>query len=238
MRSNASIELHPTWQAMPPEAAQGRAAVVVDALRATTTLTAMIAAGAEAVLPVADLAVARNLKAEAAEIILAGERGNHPPPGFDGGNSPREYPPERVRGRRIVLTTTNGTQAVLRAERARRMAAGALVNAGAVADWIREGDEPPLFVLAGSQGAFALEDLLAAGAVIDRLRGYAWSDAARAAWIAYDRYRGDLVQGLLDASHGAELAAQGLGEDLQYAASLDRFQVVAARGPDGWFRRV
>lgn len=212
--------------------------VVVDTLRATTTLTAMIAAGAAAVLPVADLAGARALKAADPSLLLAGERENVAPPGFDGGNSPREYPPARVEGRRIILTTTNGTEAVRRAGAARRMAAGALTNARAVAAWVRQGDEPLRFVLAGSRGACALEDVLAAGAALDGLQDYAWSDAARIAWIAFDHYRDTLVQGLLDAAHGAELADEGLRDDLEYAASLDRLSVVAARGPDGWFRRA
>jgi len=102
----------------------GVSAIVLDAVRASTTIVAALAGGASAVIPVAtpDEARARGGSIEGGPVLIGGERGGAPPPGFHRGNSPAEYTPDRVRGRTVVFTTTNGTRALLAVDGARRIA--------------------------------------------------------------------------------------------------------------------
>ena len=113
-----------------PDALVGATVIVIDVLRATTTITAALAAGAERVIPCGELDDARRVREELAggrppvSALLGGERGGLPIAGFDLGNSPAEYTPERVAGRTIAFTTTNGTQAMLHCRQAGRVLSG------------------------------------------------------------------------------------------------------------------
>ncbi len=209
---------------------------MVDTLRATTTITVMLANGAEAVLPVATVDDARVAKARLAHALLVGERHNVPPPDFDGGNSPLEYSGDRVRGRKIVMTTTNGTQAVVRCQGAKAMALAALVNAAAATRWLQQAGCDGVIVMAGSEGRLALEDWLGAGAIVAGLTDWTWSDGARAAYWAWNQAKARLGEALLEATHGALLNAQGLGEDVRYAARVDLVETIGVRDGGGWFR--
>ena len=117
-----------------PSDVAGRTVVVVDVLRATTTITVALAAGAKAVLPAASteeaLRIAQNLERD--DMLLAGERRSVRIPGFALGNSPCEFASDAVRGKTIVMTTTNGTQALITAQGAREVIVGAAVNFAAV----------------------------------------------------------------------------------------------------------
>src|SRR5215468_8162979 len=108
----------------------GRAALVIDVLRATTSVVAACVAGCRSVIPVPDEAAARRVVARfpPGECLLAGERGGDPIPGFDLGNSPLEYTRERVAARTIILTTTNGTAAMIAAGSGATAAVAALTN--------------------------------------------------------------------------------------------------------------
>ncbi|HEX6989937.1 MAG TPA: 2-phosphosulfolactate phosphatase, partial [Bacillota bacterium] len=173
---------------------RGRVVCVIDVLRASSTITAALAAGAAAVRPVATveaaLALRDQLRAEGIDVVLAGERGGDPPPGFDLGNSPRDCTPERVGGRELILTTTNGTLAVDRAQRlgAQRIYVGAFVNLYPVVAALE--DDPAsragiLLYAAGSDGLVSMEDTVCAGRIVRelslRVPGLRLRDAARIA---------------------------------------------------------
>ncbi|MCY0886664.1 MAG: 2-phosphosulfolactate phosphatase [Firmicutes bacterium] len=215
---------------------RGRYAVVIDVLRATTTLITVLARGAEAVLPVAGLEEARALARSRPGWLLGGERDNVAPPGFDGGNSPADYPPERVAGRRLVFTTTNGTRALdrVRTGGAATVALGALVNAGAVARAARASGRPAVLVCAGTEGVLSLEDVLAAGAMARYWPPEARSDEAQLAAWAYERMQADLPRALNLARHAASLRARGLEADIGWAAREDLFDLVPVVGTQGW----
>src|SRR5258706_13920045 len=116
-----------------PAQLAGKTAVVIDVLRATTTIVHALAAGATQVIPCLEVDEARRIAAELGErAISGGERGGKQIPGFDLGNSPAEYSRERVAGKTVVFTTTNGTRAMLRCKAARRVLLGAFVNFSAV----------------------------------------------------------------------------------------------------------
>jgi 2-phosphosulfolactate phosphatase len=208
----------------------GVTAVVLDVVRASTTIVAALAGGARAVIPVAtpDEARALGRDRDVGPALVGGERGGAPPPGFDHGNSPAEYTPERVRGRTVVFTTTNGTRALLAVEGARRIAVGGFVNAAAVGRWLAAEPGDALLVCAGERGRFCLEDAVCAGLLVARLAstGGALTDAARAARALWERYRDDLGGMLADATWAQALVAQGRGADLPLCVALDVHDVV------------
>jgi 2-phosphosulfolactate phosphatase len=238
------VILHPAEIALLPQAREdlrGAACVVFDVLRATTSIvTAFAEGGARAVYPAATLDEARALKATAgplSEALLGGERGGLALPGFDLGNSPREYAhPERLKGRDIVATTTNGTVA-LRAcvlAGASVVHVAALRNLAALAAHLRDTAPARLcIVCAGTVTAFSLEDGFGAGALLARLGKLGAplvpvSDAVTAVISIYERYRGDAILAFREAANGRRLIEIGLGDDLPWCAQTSVCSVLPA----------
>ncbi|NMP24957.1 2-phosphosulfolactate phosphatase [Sulfobacillus sp. DSM 109850] len=210
--------------------------MVIDTLRATTTMTAILERGALAVRPVASLDEAYSRRAHDPELLLGGERNNAPPEGFDGGNSPYDWPTERVRGRRVIFSTTNGTRAIEAVAHINHVAMAALSNAGAAAQYLWQWECPALVVASGTQGQIALEDVLAAGAVVSHWPSEALQDGALIARSLFLQYQDRLEEGVRRAQHGQALARLGLDRDLAYAAQLDISPVVGVLCQDGWIR--
>jgi 2-phosphosulfolactate phosphatase len=210
-------------------------AVVFDVLRATSAVTAAFAAGVAAVLPVESVDAARAYRTHHGDVWLAGEEHNLKPPGFDRGNSPREWGPDSA-GRQVVWSTTNGTRALRRVAGAGRVLVGALVNRRAVAAQAAEHPGPIWLVAAGTRGEWALEDWLAVGAVATLLDAARWTDASRAAALAFTAAASDLAAVVAASSHARDLIAQGFAADLEWCAHLDRLDLVGELRPDGWIR--
>jgi 2-phosphosulfolactate phosphatase len=199
MLRRVNVHLSPNLAA--PERFAGGVAVVIDVLRATTTMVQALAAGCPRVLPCATVEAARQVAASlpAGTALLAGERDGLPLPGFDLGNSPLEFTPERCRGRTLVMTTSNGTRALLHAAAAERVLVAAFTNLGAVCEQLRHEMRPVNVLCAGDAGGVALEDALLAGALVGylvRLGETVVDDGAKLAWVAYERERHDLETAL------------------------------------------
>ncbi len=199
--------------------------VVIDVLRFTTCVAAALQAGATSLVPCATVEEARMGRLPGD--LLAGERDSLPIAGFDLGNSPRDFQPSTVRGRRIRTTTTNGTRAV--------QAAGAglcvaLVNRAAVVRRLARTRGAVLLVCAGNQGRFGADDWLVAGAVVAGLRAEGATleadDAAQASEAWFEACQHGLAGALARTDHGRGLLAQGLEEDLQICSGLDVWDVV------------
>jgi 2-phosphosulfolactate phosphatase len=209
----------------------GWAAIVIDVLRATTTVIAACAAGCRRVIPVADIAGARACAGALppGEVLLAGERGGEPVEGFALGNSPLEFTPERVRGRTIVLTTTNGTAAMLTAAAAGVGAVAALTNVGAASAWAAAQGRDVAVLCAGDDGAFSLEDTVCAGLIVSRLAaapGVQVSDGAAAA-LGLGEYYAARLGDLHDASRWARrLTRAGRGLDVEACLKCDTTDLV------------
>lgn len=214
--------------------------MVIDVLRASTTMITALASGAVRVIPVADVAEARRLAADAGPAaLLGGERGGVRIAGFALGNSPLEYRPARVAGRTLVITTTNGTAALEASRGAREILVGAIVNRSAVAAAIRRlavpGDAVHL-VCAGTDGRVSAEDVLAAGAIIDAAAPDGSRDvldeAAREAVASFRKISaaadvaGALVAEFRRAPGGSNLVDLGMEIDLPVAAAIDSLAVV------------
>jgi 2-phosphosulfolactate phosphatase len=161
--------------------------VVIDVLRATSTIIHALVNGARSVVPVASVEDAARKADQIGRdaVLLCGERDSEPIRGFQLGNAPEEFTAERVGGKTLIMTTTNGTPALLAAHGAERVYVGALINLSAVARRIVEEADDALLLCSGRDGAFALEDALCAGRIVQRIReangGVTGNDAAAAA---------------------------------------------------------
>jgi 2-phosphosulfolactate phosphatase len=222
-------------------ATQPDCAIAVDILRATTTIATALAAGAEAIQVFADLALLEDASgAWSPELSLrAGERGGSTVPGYDLGNSPFDYSPDVVSGKRIFMSTTNGTRALTRVHAAPTVMTAAFVNIGAIVRELQtQGFETVWIVGSGWEGAFSLEDAACSGAIAYLLQqsGYnlkLGNDEAVAAIALYKCWQDNLVDLLRSASHGQRLLRLGRDEDLEYCASLNRLDVIPHQSESG-----
>lgn len=219
-----------------------RGAVVIDTLRFTTTAAQALAAGCHSIWVAGTVQQALNLSGDSSEknrSLLCGERNCRPIAGFDLGNSPLEYTPQRVKDRKLIFTTTNGTLAVQATSDFQHCLLGSLVNSRAVArrildlriqDWH--------FIGAGTDGEVAGEDILAAGAIIQRLveltkhQVRLVNDAAMLAlqlWEQSTRQFPDLAGLLSSFSGGRNLVDAGYGKDILFASQVDSLDIVPSR---------
>lgn len=207
-----------------------RLAVVIDVIRATTTIVTAFRQGARSVSPVAGVDEARRSREAAPGALLAGERGGRRLPGFDLGNSPREFTPDAVRGRDVILTTSNGTKTLRAVQEGRSVAIGAFLNRAAIGRWLLGRGEDSVVVCSGYEGIFSLEDAVCAGAVVEALaaagRSVALGDGARASRVLWARYAPDLPGLLRETAWGRHIVEIGLGADLDVCAQLDVTDVV------------
>jgi len=228
---NLTVLYLPSQWLLPDRAQLGASAcVVIDVIRATTTITAALAVGAAGVRPVASVAEAEALKAQNPARLLAGERHGLPLPGFDLGNSPRALNPAVVAGREIILTTTNGTQALAACHGARAVLAGALVNLTATARHLHQLGPPWIIVCAGFEGGFGLDDALVAGALAEALGESSPFTAL------YRSAQGDLAATLLGSQAGQELKKIGLQDDVPSCAEIDIYNLTAVLDGTGVLR--
>ena len=213
---------------------QGRVVAVIDVLRASTTIAVALFNGARTVIPVADVdeAISRARQFEKSQVRTAGERKMLPIPGFDLGNSPLEFRAEEVRGCNIVISTTNGTRALMALQGTRDTVVASYVNHIAVSAMLRAAarSNDISIVCAGTEGHVSLEDAACAGRYVRSLTqsnaSITLNDAARACALIDGRYGDNIAEIFKDSSHGRSLAEAGFGEDLLLCAQLDSHPVV------------
>ncbi len=228
----------------------GTACVVFDILRATSTFVTALHHGADAILPVCEIAEAVALRRRWPEVLLAGERdgvkiraAQSGGVDFDFGNSPREFTPERVRGQTIVSTTTNGTRALRACAGAKTVLAASFLNLAATAEFLHN-EKEIILVCAGTGENAAKEDFLAAGALVELLvprldaRPVLWR-AADAARQTFAHFKTDLASAIGSSENGQRLLAlPELRDDVAFCAQRDLFNLVARLDADGKLRRI
>lgn len=222
-------------QALTPPDVSGRVVAIIDVLRASTSIAVALANGARSVIPFdsPEEAVTRRLSLDKSEVRLAGERKMLTIPGFDLGNSPREFTPEAIGGKTVLMVTTNGTGSLNAVQGARDVVVGAYVNFTAVLALLRSaarGGSDVTIICAGRERQFSLEDAACGGRYVrniaKRLTGAELNDGARAAALLDKRY-GDNIKRLFEEStHGRALAEAGFAEDLDICAAVDSYSVV------------
>ena len=213
--------------------ASTKVCLVVDLLRASSTIVTLLDRGASEVLVCATVEEARRLaRARPGRYLLCGEVGSLPPDDFDYGNSPSEFSTLDLRGRRIILATTNGTAALAAAADAPAVLVGSLLNLSTAAEAaLREARPRALditIVCAGRNHGryFSMEDTFCAGAIVERMlaisskRPHLWNDALAARRL-YRSYRRSPLAALNEADHRRSLIDVGLGHDIEFCARVD-----------------
>jgi 2-phosphosulfolactate phosphatase len=213
----------------------GRVVVVIDVLRASTSIATALANGARAVIPLenTDEVVMRAKAFDRSELKLAGERQMRPIPGFDLGNSPLEFTRETIEGKTVLFSTTNGTAAIAAIQSSRDVVIGSYVNFSAVLAMLRtaiRGGTDIAILCAGREKQFSLEDAACAGRYVHhamrRRSDIALNDAALAGMLIDRRYSDNLMRLFSASAHGRALNEAGYGEDLAACAAIDSYPVI------------
>jgi 2-phosphosulfolactate phosphatase len=209
-----------------------RTVVVLDVLRASSTIVEALGAGAKAIFPASSIEEAMRLANNIGrdEVLLCGERKCQPIEGFDLGNSPREFTPERVAGKTLVMTTTNGTLSITLTNGASRVLIGSLLNLSAVVDELARSEVDPVLLCSGRERQFALEDAVCAGQIVEKLMAvrpgdWALNDGARAAAVLASHYTSAAEVFALSAG-GRAIEEAGLAEDLAFCAQADQYDLL------------
>lgn len=242
MTDQPPVFVHLLPALVPAGALRGGVAIVIDVLRATTVMAHALDSGVEGIAPCLDAEAARRLADELGRdrVLLAGERRGEPIEGFDLSNSPGQFTPEVCRGRTIVMTTTNGTRALLASLDADRVLVSAFVNRRATLRAVSGEARPIHLVCSGTDGMASFEDALLAGSLADDLHAAGrplGNDSALVAlslirdrWLTSDaRSGGDAAFAkTLELGRGGRRNLElGLAADVLAAARWDRFDLVA-----------
>ena len=203
--------------------------VVVDVLRASTSIATAIYHGAREVVPVASVAEAGKIAASAHGVLLGGERNGIMIEGFHFGNSPSEYTAEKVKGKTIVFTTTNGSVALVKTRFAKFSVVGSFVNVAIVAEFLLEQNMDFTIICAGKSNTFCIEDTVCAGMIINKVAERAAiepTDAAVAALALYENFGYSIQEMLQNAEHGIYLTGIHFEKDLEICSAVDSIQVL------------
>ncbi len=207
--------------------------VVIDVLRASTSIVIALRNGAREIIPATTVESAMKISGNLAGnmILLGGERNGKRIEGFTLGNSPLEYTEERVRGKAIIFTSTNGSQAIVRARYAQELVVCGFINISAVADFLRERPRDVVIVCAGRNGMFSMEDTVCGGMLLSRIvdetaAETSLSDGAMAAMVLSRNFGKGLLKMMKSTEHGRYLEGIGFGEDLKVSAAVDSVPVL------------
>lgn len=202
--------------------------VVIDIFRATSAIVTAFQTGVGKVIPVASIDEALEYKSKG--FLVGAERHGEIVKGFDFGNSPFSFMDKSLKGKELVLTTTNGTKAIHRAAAADKLIIGAFLNLNAVCDYLQMQNKDVLLLCAGWRDRYNLEDSLFAGAVVEILEKNpvftGLSDSAIASKQLYQLAKNDLNEYLKVSSHRKRLARLNLERDIEYCLQLDTTNVV------------
>ncbi|MCK4680984.1 2-phosphosulfolactate phosphatase [bacterium] len=213
--------------------AKGKTVVVVDVLRASSTIVQACENGVARIIPVATVEEAAKLLStlERKRTLLGGEREGLPIDGFDLGNSPLEYTKQVVKGKTLIFTTSNGTAAITKSASAREIVLGCFLNLSAVVTHVISSRAKKVAVLcAGNLGRLSLEDFVCGGHVVDRI-----VDGTRASTVLNDgavaaralaNALGDVGEAVRNSSHGLRLAELGFEDDLEFCSKVDNYVTV------------
>jgi 2-phosphosulfolactate phosphatase len=235
-------ELTPTHQT--PDCA-----IAVDVLRATSTMATVLAAGGEAVQVFSDLEqlvqVSENWSAD--KRLRAGERGGARVTGFDLGNSPLDCTAQLVEGKRLFISTTNGTRTLQCIQTAKSVLTGAFVNRAAVVDYVIKTQPETVWIVgSGWEGNYSLEDTACAGAIAysiceqlnQPITELAGNDEMISAIALYRQWQNDILGLLHHASHGQRLLRLDCHEDLKYCSQVDTLDVLPIQREPGVLKKL
>lgn len=211
----------------------GKTTVIIDVLRATSTIITAIDNGAKEIVPVATVEFAVKVSGGmfGGQTLLGGERNTKKIEGFALGNSPFEYSKEVVENKSIVFYTTNGTKAIAKAKYSENLFACSFLNITAIVNQLISLQTDVEIICSGRNNYFSLEDSVCAGMLVSKLKNhhndFELNDSAKASLILYEKLGGDILQMLKTSEHGKILIENGFEADLEYCSKIDMFDIVA-----------
>lgn len=229
MKNQVDLLLAPyAYENVEPAYWSDRVAVVIDVLRATSTIVTALAEGYKWVLPCLGVAEAKDLALVWPNALLAGERGGVAPKNFHKGNSPQEFLHSRAQDQGIILTTTNGTRAIQSAQGCSELLISSFLNLQATADYLKNESRPITLVGSGTGENFSLEDALVASALLNEISPHhPWTSLYRA-------YSGDLPSAFKTSHNGQRLLELGLEKDISWCLQKDFYPVIVKQNQGGF----
>jgi 2-phosphosulfolactate phosphatase len=213
--------------------AKGKHVIVIDVLRASSTIVQACENGVERIIPVARIEDASRLAStlDRQNTLIGGEREGKKIEGFDLGNSPFEYTADVVRGKNLVFTTSNGTVAIAQSGPAEEVSVGCFLNLGAVVSQVLSAQAQSIAILcAGNLRQLSLEDFVCGGFMVDRIergsRGTVTLNDAATAARTLALSADDIEELLRRTTHGQHLASLGFDADLEFCSRIDRYSTV------------
>ena len=206
------------------EALEDKQVVVIDILRASSTICTILDHGASAVRAVDSVAQAQEWKSKG--YLAGGERGGEKVDGLDFGNSPFDYEPSLVQGKEIILTTTNGTRCIELAKSAHTLLVGSFLNLSAIVEALKRSNRDVILFCAAWKSRVNLEDSLFAGAISAAFKQAEKDDASIMCEAAYLNPEKELLEKIRSANHFKRLARLGVEKDMEFCCRIDNSQVV------------
>ncbi len=226
------VDVFSTAHAFSEDELKGKVVVVVDVLRAGSTITTALVNGARGVIPVADMGEASKIAGnlDSSNYLLCGEHNGHRIDGYKLGNSPLEYQRESVEDKTIILKTTNGTGAIRRSHLAKKVIVATFLNLGRVIEELEEAETEVLLVCAGTRNRLAIEDILCAGAIVYGLTGGQLdgheTDGAKVAYSLYEKFGDNIYDVLKHSNHGEWLINEFGDVDISFCSKLNQMPVL------------
>jgi len=203
--------------------------VVIDVLRATTTIVNALNNGAKEIIPVSSIEFAMKVSA-GGQMLLGGERNAEKIDGFAFGNSPLEYTEEAVKGKSIILFTTNGSKALVRAKFSANLFVGSFCNGNSVVKKVLKTKQDLEILCSGNNGMYCLEDSICAGMLIEQIiaekESVELDDASNTCLILYKKNKRKLRKMLSETDHGKNLIVKGFDDDIGFAAKENTCKIV------------
>ena len=210
----------------------GKTTVVIDVLRATSVILKALDVGAREVIPVGsiDFAMKISVNSHGGQTLLCGERNTQIIDGFDLGNSPAEYTEGKVRGKSIILFTTNGSKAIVKAKYSKRVYIASFNNLSKLAEHLVGLDTDVEIITSGANGVFCMEDTICAGALVKKMSeintNIELNDVTNASLILNEKYGSDIKQMMNNCEHGILLKENGLEADIEYCSKIDNIPLI------------
>ena len=210
----------------------GKTSVVIDVLRATSVIVQALNNGAKEVIPVGsiDFAMKISVNAHGGQTLLCGERNTKIIDGFDLGNSPQNYTKGVVHGKSIILFTTNGSKAIVKAKYSDNLFVTSFNNLSIIAEHLIKLDKDVEIIAAGSNGMFCMEDTICAGALIQKMQSLKEdieiTDAAKASLVLNEQFGSNVLEMLRESEHGKLLIENGFEDDLKFCAEIDNMPII------------
>lgn len=226
------VDVFTSAQSFKEEDVRGKTAVIIDVLRATTTIITALHNGAAGLIPVADMdevnKIAKNL--DSSQYLLCGEKNGVKIEGYHLGNSPLEYTPDNIEGKTLIFKTSNGTQAIARAGKAKEILIGSFLNIDSVVEALREKERDIVLICAGWRGRLAIEDMLCAGQIVHQLYDgklpERTPDGAKMAFSLYEKYADRIDSVIKDSNHAVRLQETVNGDDVMYSCQLNSINIL------------